>query len=300
MLILSQPLILRLAAGIKILGDIHGQYIDLLRWFELFENDPENTLFLGDYVDRGRNSIETMCLLLAYKLKYPLTFFILRGNHETASINRLYGFFDEVKRRYNIKLYKHFTELFKTLPVAAIIDSKIFCCHGGLPRDLNFLETVPKVVRPFEVYQDGPICDLLWADPAKKNGFLENDRGVSYTFGPDVFDQFLKHYDFDLMVRAHQVCEDGYEFFNTQSGVTIFSAPNYCGEFDNAGAALVVTENLECSFRILTATPRDVYRNQYVMPTLNQLKYSESLLVPPEDKTGNKDASSGQASNYKK
>nr|CDS30149.1 serine:threonine protein phosphatase PP1 gamma [Hymenolepis microstoma] len=250
---LSQPILLELEAPLKICGDIHGQYYDLLRLFEYGAFPPEaNYLFLGDYVDRGKQSLETICLLLAYKIKYPENFFLLRGNHECASINRIYGFYDECKRRYNIKLWKTFTDCFNCLPIVAIIDEKIFCCHGGLSPDLLNMEQIRRIMRPTDVPEQGLLCDLLWSDPDKDvSGWGENDRGVSYTFGTDMVAKFLQKHDLDLICRAHQVVEDGYEFFAKRQLVTLFSAPNYCGEFDNAGAMMSVDETLLCSFQIL-------------------------------------------------
>eukprot|EP01088_Endostelium_zonatum_P000289 TRINITY_DN104_c0_g2_i2.p1 TRINITY_DN104_c0_g2~~TRINITY_DN104_c0_g2_i2.p1 ORF type:complete len:313 (+),score=61.26 TRINITY_DN104_c0_g2_i2:186-1124(+) len=242
---ISQPILLELAAPIKICGDIHGQYDDLLRLFEYGGFPPDaNYLFLGDYVDRGKQSLETICLLFAYKIKYPENFFILRGNHECASINRIYGFYDDCKRRYSVKIWKTFTECFNCLPVAAIIDEKIFCMHGGLSPDLKTMEQIRRIVRPTDVSDQGLLCDLLWADPDKDvRGWAQNERGVSHVFGQDVVSEFLKKHDLDLICRAHQVVEEGYEFFAKRQLVTIFSAPNYCGEFDNAGAMMSVDEN---------------------------------------------------------
>jgi len=250
---ISQPILLELEAPIKIVGDIHGQYYDLLRLFEYGGFPPDaNYLFLGDYVDRGKQSLETICLLLAYKVKYPENFFLLRGNHECASINRIYGFYDECKRRYSIKLWKTFTDCFNTLPVAAVVDEKIFCMHGGLSPELKSFEQIRRIMRPTDVPDSGLLCDLLWSDPDKDiSGWGENDRGVSYTFGPDVVTKFLNKHDLDLICRAHQVVEDGYEFFARRQLVTLFSAPNYCGEFDNAGSMMSVDETLMCSFQIL-------------------------------------------------
>jgi len=274
---LSQPILLELEAPLKICGDVHGQYYDLLRLFEYGNFPPEsNYLFLGDYVDRGKQSLETICLLLAYKIKYPENFFLLRGNHECASINRIYGFYDECKRRYNIKLWKTFTDCFNCLPLAAIIDEKIFCCHGGLSPDLESMEQIRRIMRPTDVPDQGLLCDLLWSDPDKETqGWGENDRGVSYTFGAEVVAKFLYKHDLDLICRfdssstvssgfnlmfsAHQVVEDGYEFFAKRQLVTLFSAPNYCGEFDNAGAMMSVDETLMCSFQILK--PADKKKN---------------------------------------
>eukprot|EP01036_Dinobryon_divergens_P024655 gene24655-33126_t len=176
---IQQPVLLELEAPIKICGDIHGQYYDLLRLFEYGGFPPTaNYLFLGDYVDRGKQSLETICLLLAYKIKYPENFFILRGNHECASINRIYGFYDECKRRYNIKLWKTFTDCFNCLPVSAIVDEKILCMHGGLSPELLNMEQIKRIMRP---------------------------TGVSFTFGEDVVAQFLRRHDLDLICRAHQI-----------------------------------------------------------------------------------------------
>ncbi|CAK0845796.1 unnamed protein product [Prorocentrum cordatum] len=184
-------------------------------------------------------------------VKYPENFFLLRGNHECASINRIYGFYDECKRRHSVRL-KTFTDCFNCLPVSAVCDDKILCMHGGLSPELSSLDQIKRVVRPTDVPDTGLLCDLLWSDPEKEiSGWGENDRGVSFTFGPDVVQGFLRKHGLDLVCRAHQVVEDGYEFFARRSLVTLFSAPNYCGEFDNAGAIMTVDEAMCCAFQIL-------------------------------------------------
>jgi len=214
-ILMSQPMLVELEAPIKICGDVHGQFTDLLRLLEYGGFPPDaNYLFLGDYVDRGKQSLETICLLLAYKIQYPENFFILRGNHESAGINRIYGFYDECKRRFSIKLWKTFSDVFNCLPAAALVDEKILCMHGGLSPELQSLQQIADLQRPCDVPDVGLLCDLLWADPdANISGWGENDRGVSYVFGADVVNSFLDAQDLDLIVRAHQVVEDGYEFF---------------------------------------------------------------------------------------
>eukprot|EP00866_Antonospora_locustae_P002379 jgi/Antlo1/2379/1024 len=255
---MSQPILLEISGPIKICGDIHGQYQDLLKLFDYGGYPPNfNYLFLGDYVDRGKQSLETICLLLAYKIKYPENFFLLRGNHECASINRIYGFYDECKRRYDTRIWKLFTDCFNCLPICALIDDKILCMHGGISPDLYTLSQIRSIVRPTEVPDKGLLCDLLWSDPEPSiREWGENDRGVSVTFGRDALEKFLDEQDLDLICRAHQVVEDGYEFFADKRLVTIFSAPNYCGEFDNAGAIMSVDENLVCSFQVLRPTDK--------------------------------------------
>lgn len=250
---LSQPMLLELEAPLKVCGDIHGQFPDLLRLFALGGYPPKaNYLFLGDYVDRGNQNIETICLLLAYKIKYPENFFLLRGNHEMERVNMVYGFFDECRRRYDIKVWKTFTQVFNTLPVAALIDDAILCMHGGLSPSLERLEDIGMLSRPCEVPNSGLMCDLLWSDPDKdSHGWGSNDRNVSYVFGADVVEQFTAKLGLDLVCRAHQVVEEGYEFFARRRLVTVFSAPNYCGEFDNCGAIMSVDENMCCSFQVM-------------------------------------------------
>jgi len=250
---LQQPMLLEVGAPMNICGDTHGQFSDLLRLFEMGGYPPDsNYLFLGDYVDRAKQSIEVITLCLCYKIKYPEHFFLLRGNHECASLNRIYGFYDECKRRYSVKLWRIFADCFNCMPVAAVVEDKILCMHGGLSPDLDNLSQVFDIPRPTDVPDEGLLCDLLWADPdADVMGWGYNSRGVSYTFGHDVIQDFLGRHDLDLICRAHQVVEDGYKFQANRQLVTIFSAPNYCGEFDNAGAILIVREDLVCSFKVM-------------------------------------------------
>jgi len=258
---MSEAALLEIDAPMNIVGDIHGQYFDLLRAFELAgAPDGVNTryIFLGDYVDRGSHSLEVILLLFCYKIKYRNGFYLLRGNHECGTINRIYGFFDECKRRFSsdgIRLWKTFTDVFNYLPVAAIIDEKIFCMHGGISPQImkrGSLQQIANIKRPTDVPDRGLLCDLLWADPDR---FIDtwgpNDRGVSYTFGAAVLHQFLSIHEIDLICRAHQVVEDGYEFFGARTLVTLFSAPNYCNEFDNAGAIMKVDGSLLCSFSVI-------------------------------------------------
>ena len=249
----EQKMLVELEAPLHVCGDIHGQYYDLLRIFEHCGYPGEYSyLFLGDYVDRGKQSLETVCLLLCYKIKFPEKVTLLRGNHESSVTNRIYGFYDECKRRYNVRIWRSFTELFNWLPVAAIIDEKILCMHGGLSPELKNLQNITEISRPTDIPDTGLLCDLLWSDPDKDCvEYDENDRGVSVIFGEKIVQDFNKKNDLDLIIRAHQVVDDGYEFFAQRQLITIFSAPNYCGEFDNSAGIMIIDESLTCSLKVL-------------------------------------------------
>ena len=148
--------------------------------FSPFSFHPKsNYLFLGDYVDRGKQSIEVVCLLFAYKIKYPENFFILRGNHECAGINRIYGFYDECRRRFSVKVWKQFCNTFNCLPCTAIIDDKIICMHGGLSPQLSNVDQIQNISRPCEVPDTGLLCDLLWSDP-------DVDQSVSFSCSQNI------------------------------------------------------------------------------------------------------------------
>ena len=252
-IIKEQKMLVELEAPLHVCGDIHGQYYDLLRIFEHCGYPGEyNYLFLGDYVDRGKQSLETVCLLLCYKIKFPEKVTLLRGNHESSVTNRIYGFYDECKRRYNVRIWRSFTDLFNWLPVAAIIDEKILCMHGGLSPELKNLQNITDISRPTDIPDTGLLCDLLWSDPDKDCvEYDENDRGVSVIFGEKIVQDFNKKNDLDLIIRAHQVVDEGYEFFAQRQLITIFSAPNYCGEFDNSAGIMIIDESLTCSLKVL-------------------------------------------------
>ncbi|XP_064543558.1 serine/threonine-protein phosphatase PP-Y [Drosophila montana] len=268
----KRPMLLKLEAPVNVVGDLHGQFGDLLRIFEACGYPPKRSyLFLGDYVDRGKQSLETISLLFAYKVRYPEQMHLLRGNHECASINKIYGFYDEIKRRHNVKLWRCFVDCFNNMPVAAVVADRIFCCHGGLSPHLESVQQIRDLPRPTDVPDSGLLCDLLWADlNHSSQGWGTNERGVSITYSDDVVREFLSRHDFDLICRAHEVVEDGYEFFGHRRLVTIFSAPNYCGQMNNSGAVLKISKNLKCSFTIIQPTelfeytkpaPKVIYTN---------------------------------------
>lgn len=256
--------LLLLKAPINIIGDIHGQFYDLLRYLDIGDLPPNtNYLFLGDYVDRGKNSIETLTLLLCMKIKYPANVWLLRGNHETPDISRSYGFFAECASRYNQSLWEKFNEVFMYLPIAAVISDRIFCVHGGLSPLLTDISQISSLKRPLEIPEFGLLTDLLWADPSPDHlGFKESERGTSYTFGYDVVDEFNKNHNFDLVCRGHQVVDPGFyfPFMKNRNLLTIFSAPDYCEEFGNRGSMMKVDFDLKCTFVFIDPPPPEKKR----------------------------------------
>ncbi|XP_073066135.1 serine/threonine-protein phosphatase BSL1-like isoform X2 [Primulina eburnea] len=259
-LFMNEPTVLQLKAPVKLFGDLHGQFGDLMRLFDEY-GFPSTAgdityidyLFLGDYVDRGQHSLETIVLLLALKIEYPENVHLIRGNHEAADINALFGFRIECIERMGesdgIWAWTRFNQLFNYLPLAALIEKKIICMHGGIGRSINFVEQIEKLERPITMDAGSIVLmDLLWSDPTENDsieGLRPNARGPGLvTFGPDRVTDFCKKNKLRLIIRAHECVMDGFERFAQGQLITLFSATNYCGTANNAGAILVVGRGL--------------------------------------------------------
>ncbi|XP_049409764.1 serine/threonine-protein phosphatase BSL3 isoform X1 [Solanum stenotomum] len=256
----SEPSVIQLKAPIKIFGDLHGQFGDLMRLFDEYGSPSTagdisyiDYLFLGDYVDRGQHSLETMTLLLALKVEYPLNVHLIRGNHEAADINALFGFriecIERMGERDGIWAWHRFNRLFNWLPLAAQIEKKIICMHGGIGRSINHVEQIENIQRPITMDAGSIVLmDLLWSDPTENDsveGLRPNARGPGLvTFGPDRVMEFCNNNDLQLIVRAHECVMDGFERFAQGHLITLFSATNYCGTANNAGAILVLGRDL--------------------------------------------------------
>ncbi|XP_010904839.2 serine/threonine-protein phosphatase BSL1 homolog isoform X2 [Elaeis guineensis] len=256
----QEPTVLQLKAPVKVFGDLHGQFGDLMRLFDEY-GFPSTAgdityidyLFLGDYVDRGQHSLETISLLLALKIEYPENIHLIRGNHEAADINALFGFRMECIERMGesdgIWAWTRFNQLFNFLPLAALIEKKIVCMHGGIGRSINSVEQIGKLERPITMDAGSIILmDLLWSDPTENDsieGLRPNARGPGLVaFGPDRVADFCTKNQLQLIIRAHECVMDGFERFAQGQLITVFSATNYCGTANNAGAILVVGRGL--------------------------------------------------------
>ncbi|AWP12202.1 Serine/threonine-protein phosphatase [Scophthalmus maximus] len=243
---------------VTVCGDVHGQFHDLMELFKIGGKSPDtNYLFMGDYVDRGYYSVETVSLLVSLKVRFRERITILRGNHESRQITQVYGFYDECLRKYgNANVWKYFTDLFDYLPLTALVDNQIFCLHGGLSPSIDTLEHIRALDRLQEVPHEGPMCDLLWSDPDDRGGWGISPRGAGYTFGQDISETFNHANGLTLVSRAHQLVMEGYNWCHDRNVVTIFSAPNYCYRCGNQAAIMELDDTLKYSFLQFDPAPR--------------------------------------------
>ena len=263
--------VIKIDPPIYIVGDIHGNLFDLIRIFVLSRPPPSSKyLFLGDYVDRGKYSIEVVALLFALQLVYPEHIFLLRGNHEFESINCYYGFKDEVLTQHNSPdLYESFNRSFDWLPFVAIINSTIFCVHGGLSPLLNNLEQIETIQRPAKNYEADFVADLLWSDPLIENKtYVRSNRCTGVTFGESSVKDFLEQFNMKYILRAHQCVSKGIEKFGNTNLYTIFSCSNYDESQGNFAGLLFIGEDLTF--------------NCYSLPPLHQIERNKALFESPQ------------------
>lgn len=241
---------------VTICGDVHGQFFDVL---ELLRTGGDvattNYIFMGDFVDRGHNSVETLELLLCLKARYPQNVTLLRGNHESRQITQVYGFFEECMRKYgNANPWKYCVEVFDYLNLAAVVDGKILCVHGGLSPQIRTIDQIQILERVQEIPHEGAYCDLMWSDPEDISGWAVSPRGAGYLFGYKATNEFLQVNGLELVCRAHQLVMEGFKYhFPDKNVVTVWSAPNYCYRCGNIASILTISEAHSREFKLFNA-----------------------------------------------
>ncbi|KAF1758420.1 hypothetical protein GCK72_014878 [Caenorhabditis remanei] len=272
---------------VLVVGDIHGQYADLMRILNTCPNKPAEKkderpapnnkrggffnnrfVFLGDYVDRGSHSVECISLMFALKVHYPRQYVLLRGNHETRAINFAYGFREELQIKLGEadghEVWEAFNETFAWMPLACLIGKKILCMHGGISQGMT-LEDIKKIPLPLEDVGTNALAqDLLWADPTPDQTIASAlptpqwgknlVRGLSCTFNPAAVTETVGRLELKLIIRAHQMIPDGFKFAANHQLLTIFSAPRYMNETDNRGAIVRIQENGDFGIIVLKNT----------------------------------------------
>eukprot|EP00760_Papus_ankaliazontas_P033227 PhM_4_TR6248/c0_g1_i1/m.86699/K04348/PPP3C, CNA; serine/threonine-protein phosphatase 2B catalytic subunit len=269
----KEPNLMRLQDPITVVGDIHGQYYDLLKLFELGgEPADQQYLFLGDYVDRGCFGCEVVLYLFAAKIRHPDTFFLLRGNHECRHLTAYFNSKQETKYKYSQYVYDAMMSAFDCLPLAAVLNGRFLCVHGGLSPEVRTLDDISVIHRFREPPSSGAMCDLLWSDPMEDDEegcspetlFVHNElRGCSFVFSYTATCQFLSQNKLLSVIRAHEAQDEGYRLYRKSSTgfptvICLFSAPNYCDSYDNKAAIIRFQNNL-MNIRQFNSSPHPYY-----------------------------------------
>ncbi|KAK2951841.1 putative Serine/threonine-protein phosphatase PP2A-1 catalytic subunit [Blattamonas nauphoetae] len=253
----KEPNVVPVPAPCTVVGDIHGQLHDLMELFEICGKPPDtNYVFMGDYVDRGYFSVETVTLAICLKIRYPQRITLLRGNHESRQITQIYGFYEEAVKKYgSVDVWTLLTDFFDNLPLSALIENSILCVHGGISPAVRSVDSIRELERIQEIPQGGTMSDLLWSDPEERQDFGTSPRGAGWVFGGDKSEEFLNNNKLTLLLRAHQLMENGFGEHHNKHVYTLFSAPNYCYRCCNLGAVMEISENLDHKIIQFTAAP---------------------------------------------
>ncbi|XP_032239117.2 uncharacterized protein LOC116618970 [Nematostella vectensis] len=265
--VMEEPRMLRVQSPVYVLGDLHGNFRDLVCFEKLLWRmgpvlTPSNFLFLGDYVDRGENGVEVVAYLFSQKLLAPTKFFLIRGNHEYRTIQKLFTFKRECHAKFGDEVgqevWKAINSVFDVLPLAATIDDKVFCVHGGIPMPshgsglLKAIDEVPVLLDEPEK-QNELAWELMWGDPlrgqdttpelekemSEHDGFVHNKRrGTAHVFSAHALDAFLERNDLSHVIRAHEVQQAGFQVQQNGRLLTVFSSSGYCGGANEAACIL--------------------------------------------------------------
>jgi serine/threonine-protein phosphatase PP1-1 len=260
---------------VTVCGDIHGQFHDLLELFRTGGGLPDdvNYIFLGDFVDRGYFSLETFTLLMVLKAKYPNRLTLVRGNHESRQITQVYGFYEECLNKYgSTTVWKYCCQAFDFLTLAAIIDGRILCVHGGLSPEIRMLDQIRVLSRAQEIPHEGGFCDLVWSDPDDIDTWSVSPRGAGWIFGSTVAREFNHVNGLSLIARAHQLVMEGFKYhFKEKDVVTVWSAPNYCYRCGNVASVMKIEDSESApKFSIFNAVPDDTMK---VSPKTQRSEY---------------------------
>ncbi|ESK86135.1 protein phosphatase 6 catalytic subunit [Moniliophthora roreri MCA 2997] len=258
-LLMEESTIQPVSSPVTICGDIHGQFWDLLELLRKGGDVPDTSyIFMGDFVDRGHYSLETVSLLFVLKARYPDRVVLLRGNHESRQITQVYGFYDECTQKYGTStVWKACCSVFDYLNLAAIIDGKTLCVHGGLSPDIRTLDQIRTLTRTLEIPHEGPFCDLMWSDPDDVENWAVSPRGAGWLFGANVTREFNHVNGLSLIARAHQLVQEGYKYMFDSQLVTVWSAPNYCYRCGNMASIMTVHDNGENTFEVYGPAPEN-------------------------------------------
>ncbi|XP_055601327.1 serine/threonine-protein phosphatase 6 catalytic subunit [Uranotaenia lowii] len=269
-LLIEEPNVQLVSSPVTVCGDIHGQFYDLEELFRTGGQVPDvNYIFMGDFVDRGYYSLETFTRLLALKARYPNKITLLRGNHESRQITKVYGFYDECFTKYgNVNPWKYCCRVFDLLNIAALIDNLVLCVHGGLSPEIKSLDQIRTINRDQEIPHKGAFCDLVWSDPEDITGWAQSPRGAGWLFGKDVTIDFMSENSLNMICRAHQLVHEGINYMYDKRLVTVWSAPNYCYRCGNVAAILKFHTAAKSTVEIFKAVPNSerVIPSQRITP----------------------------------
>lgn len=260
--------VVRLSGNYVVVGDLHGHILDLFRIMKQFGLPArQQYIFLGDLVDRGEFSVETLLLILVMKFLWPDRIYVIRGNHEFAPLWRSNGFQREVDLMYpGSSVLSDFERVFSQIPLGAIVNDDYFCVHGGIGPEFLRIEQLEEIERPIYDFDFEPITSAVWSDPLTHgNGFKKSTRGSGSLFGEIQTKEFLKANNLKMIVRGHQCIQSGCDFIFDGTFATVFSASNYCGIAENQAGVLILSE--------------DHSYNTVSFPSLKYIKRADSMFL---------------------